>query len=196
MAAGPYSAVVRPGVWIRAREPWTYAGAGFGVLCGLGVGYALIHAYVTRWTGHAWGDGLEMACFLAILAGIPILLSVRALRAAIRFSADGVTVRGLLRTTRVPLREVEGFAPRGLGLGGVRSTVGIVMRRRARHDLVVWALRHGEFSDRRSQEAARQRWQPLCDELDELVRSLRGEGAAPPCGPAVAQPGRRRATPS
>lgn len=172
----PYRPAVRPGTWIRSREPWNHVGAVMGVFYGLVLGYVLVHAWVTRWSASSVGASVPLLAFVAIFAGVPVLLSVRALRAAIRIDPSGVTVRGLTKTISLPLSEVEGFVPRRVGMGAVRSTVGVMMRRRGRPDFRVFALRHGEFSDRDSQERAIERWRPLCEELFDLVRSLRREG--------------------
>jgi hypothetical protein len=115
----------------------------------------------------------NFAIFFIAIAVLCVAIGVRILRAGLWIDADGITVRGVTRTRRVALRAVEGFYPRDLGMGGaIRTTVGVTVRRRRERDLIVWAMRHGEFTGKAHREKALARWQPTCDELNALLASF------------------------
>jgi hypothetical protein len=169
---------VAPETWMRVPEWGTYAGA---VTC---VVYAIFWVFIGVWVAAKFaGEGIGViACVLFFfgIAGVCATLAVRIPRAGLWIDADGVTVRGVIKTTRVPLRAVEGFAPRDLGMvGAIRTTVGVTLRRRRQRDLIVWSMRHGEFTGKAHREKALARWQPVCNELNELVSSFPDAAVAP-----------------
>jgi hypothetical protein len=169
---------VAPESWLRVPEWETYAGA---VTC---VVFAIFWVFVgvlvaVKFAGEGIGV-IAFVLFFFVIAAVCATLAVRIPRAGLWIDADGVTVRGVTKTTRVPLRVVEEFAPRDLGMGGaIRTTVGVTLRRRRERDLIVWSMRHGEFTGKAHREKALARWQPVCDELNELVRSFPGAAVAP-----------------
>jgi hypothetical protein len=153
---------------MRAAEWGTYAGAIYCFAMAIFWTFMAVLVFV-NFAGESLGAAAFAALFLIGGAGC-VLLGVRMLRAGLWIDADGITVRGALKTTRVPLRVAEGFYPRDLGYGGaVRTTVGVTLRRRRGRDLVVWAMRHGEFTGKAHRAKALARWQPVCDELNSLL---------------------------
>lgn len=170
---------VAPETWMRVPEWGTYAGA---VTC---VVFAIFWVFMgvlvaVKFGGESVVGVIAFVLFFFAIAGVCATLAVRIPRAGLWIDADGITVRGVIKTTRVPLREVEGFAPRDLGMGGaIRTTVGVTVRRRRERDLIVWSMRHGEFTGKAHREKALAHWQPVCDELNELVSSFPGAAVAP-----------------
>lgn len=156
---------------MRAPEWGTYAGA----VSAFSFAVAWVALAVLIWAAYPserLGAGICSIVFV-IGACICVVVGIRILRAGLWVDSTGVTVRGVIKTTHVPLREVEAFAPRDFGVGGtVRTTVGVTLQRRRAHDLIVWSMRHGEFTGRASRERGIARWQPICDELNELVASF------------------------
>jgi hypothetical protein len=149
----------------------TYAGAASTFVLAI-VWVALAVFVWAKLSSESLGIGIFSILFV-IGACVCVVVGVRMLRAGLRIDSNGVTVRGVIKTTRVPLREIEAFAPRDFGLGGtVRTTVGVTLQRRRAHDLIVWSMRHGEFTGRASRENAIARWQPVCDELNALISSF------------------------
>jgi hypothetical protein len=115
----------------------------------------------------------RLACVLFLMLGAVLLGSValwRA-RAGLRISPRGVCLRGVVRTHRLSLDEVEEFVPASFSLlplappeTGVR-----IMRPRGGH-LDVWATAGAA----RGGDVGPEALHPLCDELNRLLRSMRG----------------------
>jgi hypothetical protein len=157
--------------WMRVRDWATYAGSATAAI------YAIFWVFIGVFVALKFGDeGVGVIAFDVFFFAVAIacaVISVRILRAGLWIDAAGVTVRGVVKTTRVPLRAVEEFAPGNLGMGGaIRTTVGVTDRRRRERDLIVWAMRHGEFTGKAHRDKALARWQPLCDQLNELLSSF------------------------
>jgi hypothetical protein len=163
---------VAPETWMRTPEWSTAAGATFCFAlsaCWLGVA-ALVGV---KFSDESVVGTALVVLFLLAIAAACVAVGLRMRRAGLWIDAEGVTVRGPLRTTRVPLPAAEGFYPRDLGLGGaVRTIVGVNLRRRRERDVIVWAMRHGEFTAPSHRAPALARWQPLCDELNALLASF------------------------
>lgn len=164
---------------MRSPEWGTYAGAVTAfvyavVWVGLGV---FVWA---RFAGESFGAAVFAVAFI-FGGGLCLVIGVRILRAGLWIDATAVTVRGVTRTTFVPLRAAEAFAPRDLGMGGaIRTTVGVTLRRRRERDLIVWAMRHGEFTRKSHREKALAHWQPVCEELNALLASFPGSAVHRP----------------
>lgn len=100
------------------RSGWTLALAGVEALGAL---LALI------WVAVLPGLG-ERAVSAVLLVALG-WLAIRAARAGLIFGADSVTVRGWIRTRRIPASDVRGFSVEPFAAaGGLRWCVGVKLR--------------------------------------------------------------------
>jgi hypothetical protein len=168
---------VAPDIWMRRRDVWTAVGVGIGVLYSiafLGMGVSAI----ASWSDQSAGAVLAGALFFTAAASIPMWFAIRASRAALQISPRGVTLRGILKTHHLALSDVERFVPE-VQAPSTRSTVGVRIQRRAGRSLIVWAMRSATWAGRENIEAACREWQPVCDELNELLGAMRGQAVPP-----------------
>jgi hypothetical protein len=160
--------VLAPNVWIRnARRTRTFAALAYLNAAG----WVAIAADVVG-KPQFTKDTADLVVTLVFLLGVATLSAIagrRIARCGLWLSREAVTVNGPLRSWTLALDEVEGFEP---GVRGPRNgTPCPVLKRTDGRSLGVWALgREGLVT---SYRAYLQQMKPLCDELDELVRTLR-----------------------
>ncbi|MEA2210790.1 MAG: hypothetical protein QOF83_738 [Solirubrobacteraceae bacterium] len=104
------------------------------------------------------------------MAILGLLVAGRVARAGLWVGRDGIVVRGPFRTAVVPIDEAGLFAPGLQGAGG-NGTPCPMLSRRDGAGVGVWALGRRNVWFR--YERLCQEIQPLCDELNGLVETLR-----------------------
>lgn len=135
------------------------------------------------------GAELAIGVFFVALAAPGLWMARRLAQAGLWVSAYGLIVRNPLHTYFIALADVEAFAS-GV-LPGNNGTPCPVVKRRQGRSVGVWALgREGVIwrYDRYAREM-----EPVCDELNDLLDTLRGRRAtisAPPARSPLRRPPR------
>jgi hypothetical protein len=166
-AAGPGAPALAPNVWIRKRLRTVGFAAYSFLLSAFWIAMIFDVAGKKATYEHNGGLAVYVLFFLA-LAAASSALGARFARSGLWVSADGVLVRGPLRTKRIAQHEIARFEP-GVHGPGNGFPCPILMRIDGRA-VGVWALGSEAltFSHRRALEDMR----PLCDELDRLLASV------------------------
>jgi hypothetical protein len=113
---------------------------------------------------------LVIGVFYLGIAGLGLALAGRVARAGLWIGPDGIVVRGPFTTHSVALLDAGLFVPGLQGRGG-NGTPCPLLERQDRRAVGVWALGRRNVWFR--YERLCQEIQPLCDELNSLVASLR-----------------------
>jgi hypothetical protein len=173
---GSDTADVARSVWIRNTRR-TRAWAAIAVL------WSLVFASLLFVSGdvdghRTLGDYLGLGVFYFGIAALGMSFAGRVARAGLWIGPDAIVVRGPFRTRSVALDDASSFAPGLQGRGG-NGTPCPMLERRGGRDVGVWALgqRNIWFRYRRLCREI----QPLCDELNDLIETLRS-------GPPSAEP--------
>lgn len=162
------------GGWIRNREPWNYIGAGAAALISACLVFELIHSFAVREEPASVGFVLLGVVVFGAMIAVCGWWGSRMLSLGLRIDPTGVTIRGVVRTRVVPLDQVKCFEPGSLGAGGaLRTAYGVKLVRQNAHALPIRALRFGGFTGKANLERARAKWQPVCDELNALLVTVR-----------------------
>ena len=174
-----HSAVrVAPDTWMRVEGPGTTLLAlacwFLSVITGFG---ALSLALVDDMTAI---ERLAFTLFLALGAVALGAVALWRTRAGLRISPQGVRLRGVLRSHDLSLSEVEEFVPGSFSLLPLTDfETGVRIVRRGGGDLDVWAT----VGAARGEAMGPESMQPLCDELNGLLRSMK-EGQSTPSSAA------------
>jgi hypothetical protein len=168
-AAASDTVDVTPRAWIRNRRR-TRAWAAIAVT------WSVVFACLLFVSGdlngsRTLGEILGLGAFYFGIAAVGIVVAVRVARAGLWLGPDGIVVRGPFRTQSVALDEAARFVPGLQGRGG-NGTPCPMLERRGRRAVGVWALGRRNIWFRYQRLC--QEIQPLCDELNELVGTLRG----------------------
>jgi hypothetical protein len=165
--AGSDPVHVAPRVWIRNRRrtrAWSAIAAA----------WSLVFASLLFTSGGLAGPTtpskvMGLGAFYFGIAAVGVVLAGRVARAGLWIGPEGIVVRGPFRTQSVALEDAGRFVPGLQGHGG-NGTPCPMLERRDRRAVGVWALgrRNIWFRYQRLCEEI----QPLCAELDELVRAL------------------------
>jgi hypothetical protein len=164
---GPDTVEVARGVWIRNRRR-TRVWAAVAVLWS--VVFACLLFISGDLQGHrTLGDYLGLGTFYFGIAGLGMALAGRVAKAGVWIGPDGIVVRGPFRTQSVSIADARDFVP-GLQGGAGNGTPCPMLERRHGRPVGVWALgrRNVVFRYRRLFGEI----QPLCDELNEMVKTL------------------------
>jgi hypothetical protein len=164
---GPAPVAVAPNVWIRNLRRTRSAA---GVSIALSLVFIGIFFFPNPHLHKTLADNLMLAAFCFGIGALGLTLARRVAAAGVRIGPQGVEVRGPLKMRRVPLAEADCFVPGVLaGLGN--GTPCPMLKRTYAQSVGVWALgreglvfRYGHYL---------QELQPLCDELNELLKSVR-----------------------
>jgi hypothetical protein len=174
-AAGKEPAsLVAPNVWMRkARRTTTFAALAY-LNAAAWVAMSVDVSTRSRYTSHT-GSYVVMLVYLLGVAALSAMAGLRLTSCGLWMSQETVVVIGPLRTWTLSVGEVEGFAP---GVRGPRNgTPSPVLTRTHGRSIGVWALgREGLIS---SYGRYLEELRPLCDELNELLRSLKAARQAP-----------------
>jgi hypothetical protein len=167
-AAQPDTLVVAAGVWIRNTRR-TRAWAAIAFLWSIAL--AVLGVQAVSQPGHVALVGrVVFGVFYFGFAALGLLVAGRVTRAGLWVGPGGVAVRGPFRTRAVALDEAGRFAPGLQGAGG-NGTPCPMLDRRGGRAVGVWALGRRNIWFRYQRLC--QEIQPLCDELNELVATLR-----------------------
>jgi hypothetical protein len=169
---------IGPNRWIR-KERRTRRFATLAVCWSLGM---LVVLPVELLAGNShWHNtvGNDMALGLFVVLAAPgFWLAHSIAQAGLWIGAEGIVVRGPVRTRALALAEADSFAP-GVLAGGENGTPCPVLKRTHGPEVGVWALgregliwRYARYGDE---------MRPLCDELNDLLRKLKaGDASAQP----------------
>jgi hypothetical protein len=159
---------VAPRVWLRnRRRTWAWAA--------IAVAWSVVFACLPFISGDlnarsTLGVTVGLGAFYFGIAAVGMVFAGRVARAGLWIGPDGIVVLGPFKTQSVALEHASRFAP-GLQGGGGNGTPCPMLERGDRRGVGVWALGRRNIwfrYDRLCQEI-----QPLCDELNELVGTLR-----------------------
>ncbi|HEU5061910.1 MAG TPA: hypothetical protein VFT79_02015 [Solirubrobacterales bacterium] len=165
--------------WVR-RRPWgTFLGSLFaavnalfyGVLFGLGLGLGVAGSMVEK-------EPLAYLVCMAMFGGLAFLCAraaIRMLRAGVRISPEGVVVRGPLRTWSIGRTDAVRFVPGEQENGLLLCTYGALLERGGGRLVPIWGLRSIQPTTEEGLEEGRTRWQPVCDQLNDLLSANKGE---------------------
>ena len=155
---------VAPGTWMR-RPMFTLGSAAcwlgfFALFVYLAVYVAVLKQHWHTTPANRWGL-VALMTVIAVPCGI---VAIRFARAGVWMAADGIVLRGPLRTRTVRLDDVERFAPKS---GNNQQPFPWLQRTHDRRSLAVTALSHGILRSRGA------RYLPaLCDDLNAVLKSL------------------------
>jgi hypothetical protein len=154
---------VAPSVWMRRRS-WTLTNAVlYGAMAAFW-GWMAVYLAILGHMGHT--TSATRAFFAVFTVAMTMLwawVSVRIARSGLWIAADAIVLRGALRTRSFPLHAVNAFVPRA----DSRQQVWPWLQRLHGRPLAVTALsRWGRTA------AIAQHLQPLCDELNALLKTL------------------------
>jgi hypothetical protein len=155
-------------VWIRNRRrtrTWAAIAALWSVVVA-----SLLFVPGDHGRHRTLGEYLVLAVFYLGIAAVGMIFARRVARAGLWIGREGVVVRGPFRTRSVALEDAASFAPGLQGRGG-NGTPCPMLERRGGRAVGVWALgqRNIWFRYRRLCDEI----QPVCDELNSLVETLR-----------------------
>jgi hypothetical protein len=176
---GPDAVEVARSVWIRNRRRtrvWSAIAVLWSVLFACTLFIPSAHWHKTL------GEYLGLGVIYFGIAALGMAFAGRVAKAGVWIGPDGIVVRGPFRTRSVSLADAEAFVP-GLQGGAGNGTPCPMLKRRDGRPVGIWALgrRNLVFRYRR----LFQEIQPLCDELNELVRALQsGSSSAEPMSSA------------
>lgn len=141
---------VAVGTWMRRRTVWLSS-----VVEATGALALLVLGVAGLWP-------------LALFALIPAWFAFRTVRSGLFIDSDRVTLRGIARTHKLSLTEVEGFEPAILSPGALQTTIGVRLKRSGRRALPVWAMHSNVFGspDRVDPGGA---WGSTCERLDAAL---------------------------
>jgi hypothetical protein len=124
---------------------------------------------------HPLAEYLGLGAFYFGIAAVGIFLAGRVARAGVRIAADDILIRGPFRTRTVAIGDAQDFVP-GLQGGAGNGTPCPLLHRRGGGAVGVWALGRRNVWFRYDRLCAE--IQPVCDELNELVKAL--QSGTPP----------------
>jgi hypothetical protein len=161
---------VTPNVWLRK----TARTRGFALLAvGNAVAWVVMFFLIRNphWN-RTTGEYLENGTFFFGVAALSLMYARRLARAGLWIARDAVTIRGPLVTRTISPADAQSFIP-GVQRSGGNGTPCPMLKRNSGRPIGIWALgREGViFNYRQYQEDL----EPLCDQLNELLRSAQAE---------------------
>ena len=163
--------------WIRRRSWGTSLGSLF--LAGNAILYGGLFGFGLSVVGSMLGEEPVgyLVCMTTFggLALVSARAAVRMLRAGVRISSEGVVVQGPLRTWRVGRADAVRFVPGEQEDGLLLCTYGVLLERSRGRLVPIWGLRSMQLTTEEGLEEGRNRWQPVCHWLDELLSAAKGE---------------------
>jgi hypothetical protein len=170
---GPDTVDVARSVWIRNRRR-TRAWAAIAVLWSV-VFACLLFIPGASYGHRTLGEYLGLGVLYFGIAALGMAFAGRVAKAGLWIGPEGIVVRGPFSTRSVALDDAAIFAPGLQGRGG-NGTPCPMLERRGGRAVGVWALGRRNIWFRYQRLC--QEIQPLCDELNELVETLRSRPSA------------------
>jgi NADH:ubiquinone oxidoreductase subunit K len=179
-ADGSGSPAVAPDTWIRKRRRTALFAAYALLLSAFWV--AMIFDVAAKKSVYEHNGGLPVfVLFFLALAAASAALGLRLARAGLWMSADGIVVRGPLKTWRVSAQAVERFEPSVAGPGN--GTPCPTLTRTDGRPIGVWAL--GSEALTLTYRQHLDDMDPLCEELNRLLATIQASAhtvnASPLC---------------
>lgn len=160
---------VAQSVWIRNRRR-TRAWAAIAAAWSVAVACLLFIPGDAQ--GHpTFGAYLGLGALYFGIAGVGLVFAGRVAKAGLWIGSNGIVVRGPVRTRSIALDDAQAFVPGLQGRGGNGVPCPMLERRDGSSAVGVWAL--GQRNVWFRYQRLCQEIQPLCDELNELVETLR-----------------------
>lgn len=155
----------------RGRAAGAAALALLNAAAWVGILFAAVgNSHLTR----THGERVAAVVFFLLVVVASVAFAARLARVGVRIGADGVVVKGPMRTWRLALSDiirVEAAVQRGAGNG---TPCPVLIRRKGR-PVGVWAL--GKEGVVLRYRRYLEDLQPLCEELDQLLQKMRDAGA-------------------
>lgn len=170
--------------WLRSRPRILGIGCMWLLYAAFFVWIAFHH---TERTAGGGSVSPVLTIMLLVLAVPGLVLGVRELRSGLWIASDAVIVRGMFRTTMLSPNEIDGFKPE------MRLAPSPLVHRKHGTPLIVGALAHGGFS-KRTQADCLKALEPLCDQLNALLESVRSEQPSRTPDALSSRPSDRRAS--
>jgi hypothetical protein len=167
--------VIRPDTVEVARSVWIRNRRRTRAWAAIAVAWSVVFACLLFVSGDldgrgSLGDYLGLGAFYFGIAALGMAFAGRVARAGVWIGPDGIVVRGPFRTRMIALDDAANFAPGLQGRGG-NGTPCPMLERRGGRAIGVWALGRRNIWFR--YERLCREIQPVCDELNELVDTLR-----------------------
>jgi hypothetical protein len=164
---------IEPNTWIRKeRRTGRFAAAATGwSLAMLMVPLLVILPSRSHWH-NAVGNDASVSLFVVALAAAGFWMARRLASAGLWLGAEGIVVRGPLKTRMLALADVDSFVP-GVW-GGGNGTPCPVLNRHHGPAVGVWALGRDGVIWRYARYASEM--EPLCDQLNKILRGLKAGG--------------------
>jgi hypothetical protein len=169
---------VAPDAWIRRDDTGRAVAAILSGLAAMVFAVLTVIALFAAVPDADTGTAVAVVGLLAAFTAIFAWLAIRLVAAGVRIDPGEVRLRGMLRTRRIPLGEVERFEAGVFSSLPLHDEIGVRILRRGGRDLDVWALGGGSVVGEGELEAGLSLLEPLCDQLNGLLEEARrGAGA-------------------
>lgn len=167
--------VIEPNTWIRQRRRTR----GFAVAAACWSVGMLMIAPVAILSAHShWhntvGNDVGLGVFVCALAAAGFWMAHRLATAGVWLGSDGITVKGPFKARSLSVVDAQAFVP-GVWGSGVNGTPCPVLKRTHGPAVGLWALgrdgviwRYARYADE---------LQPLCDQLNEVLRAVKSHAA-------------------
>ena len=159
---------VAPSVWLRNRRrtrAWAAIAAAWSVIF---AGLVFIPGRIPA--GGPAGETVALIAFYLGIGAIGLVLACRVARAGVRIGPHAIVIRGPFMTHSVALADAGRFVSGLQGRGG-NGVPCPMLERHGRAAAGVWALGRRNIWFRYARIS--QELQPLCDELNALLATLR-----------------------
>lgn len=170
---GLHGVVVAPDSWIRKDDTSRALAVILSGLAAMVFAVLTVIALFAAVPDADLGTAVAVVGLLAAFTAIFAWLAIRLVAAGVRIGPGEVRLRGMLRTRRIPLEQVERFEAGVFSSLPLHDEIGVRILRRGGRDLDVWALGGGSVIGDGELEAGLALLEPLCEELNGLLDEAR-----------------------
>jgi hypothetical protein len=178
-ASPPFDGVsVAPDSWIRKDDTSRALAV---ILSGFAALVFAVLTIIALYAAVPDADAVTAVAVVGMFAGLAAAfawLAIRLLAAGVRVCTGEVRLRGMLRTRRIPLEDVERFEAGVFTSVPLHDEIGVRLLRRDGRDLDVWALGGGAANGAVALEDGLLRLEPLCERLNDLLDEARKAAGA------------------